>query len=126
MSYLLTFFDLNVVELRNTTRNATGLFVLAMSLEEAVLRQSHLYSQPQKFNLPPFHTKLGLMKNFAKLTGKKNSRGFTYLQKKFPNVSEAKPREGIFVGPQIRELLGDVSFQQVLTPLQLNSWLAFK
>ena len=66
------------------------------------------------------------MKNFVKSMAKKNSGGFKYLQKKFPNVSEAKLREGIFVGPQIRELLGDLGFEQALTPLELNAWLAFK
>ena len=82
--------------------------------------------QPQRIYLPPLHIKLGLVKNFVKSMGKKNSRGFKYLQKKFPNVSEAKLKEGIFVGPQIRELLGELGFQQVLTPLELNAWLAFK
>ena len=66
------------------------------------------------------------MKNFVKSMGKKNSRGFKHLQKKFPNVSEAKLSAGIFVVPQIRELLGDLGFEQALTPLELNAWLAFK
>ena len=66
------------------------------------------------------------MKNFVKAMGKENSRGFKCLQKNFPNVNEAKLREGIFVGPQIRELLGDLGFEQALTPLELNAWLAFK
>ena len=78
--------------------------------------------QPQKIDLPPLHIKLGLMKNFVKLI----SRGLKYLQKKFPNISEAKLRERSFVGPQTRELLGDLGFEKVLTPLELNAWLAFK
>ena len=72
--------------------------------------------QPQKIYLPPLHIKLGLMKNFVKSMAKKNSRGFKYLQKKFPNVSEAKLREGIFVGPQISELLGELDLKRPSVP----------
>jgi len=30
---------------------------------------------------------------------------FTYLEEKFPRLSEAKLKEGIFIGPQIRDLI---------------------
>jgi len=50
------------------------------------------------------HIKLGLIKNFVKGTVK-TSRGFEYLREKFPNVRDAKIEEGIFIGPQIRELM---------------------
>ena len=49
------------------------------------------------------HIKLGLMKNFVKGMDK-TGRGFEYVRKKFPNVSDAKIKEGIFIGPQIREM----------------------
>jgi len=38
------------------------------------------------------------MKNFVKGMDK-ISRGFEYLRNKFPNVSDAKIEEGIFIGP---------------------------
>ncbi len=60
---------------------------------------------PKKIFLPSLHIKLGLMKIFVKAIGKKNSRGYYYLVAKFPKISGAKLKEGIFVGPQIRELL---------------------
>ena len=35
----------------------------------------------------------------------RTGEGFAYLKNKFPRVSDAKIKEGIFVGPQIRELM---------------------
>ena len=62
--------------------------------------------------LPPFHIKLGLMKNFVKAL--KNGKGFLYLKEKFPRISEGKLKEGIFIGPQIREVMQDKKFDDVL------------
>lgn len=53
---------------------------------------------PGKIILPPLHIKLGLFKNFVKAMDKSNA-GFCYLKEKFPRVSDAKIKEGIFVGP---------------------------
>jgi hypothetical protein len=56
---------------------------------------------PEKMILPPLHIKLGLMKQFLKaLAG--NGNCFLYLSNKFPAFSQAKVKEGIFVGPQSR------------------------
>jgi hypothetical protein len=51
--------------------------------------------------LPPLHIKLGQIKNFVKAMDQ-NSAGFLYLTNKLPRISEAKVREGVFAGPQIR------------------------
>ena len=40
----------------------------------------------------------------------KTGRGFEYVRNKFPNVSDAKIEEGIFIGLQIRELVQDKQF----------------
>lgn len=80
---------------------------------------------PQNVLLPPLHIKLGLMKNFVKALKKENP-SFQYLQKKFPGISEAKLRAGIFVGPQIRELFKDAIFETVLSAEEKQAWLAFK
>jgi len=53
---------------------------------------------PVKIYLPPLHTKIGLMKNFVQGMDK-TGRGFEYVRNKFPNVSDAKIKEGIFIGP---------------------------
>jgi len=37
-----------------------------------------------------------------------NSKGFQYLSNNFPNISTAELKEGIFVGSQIREILGSL------------------
>ena len=80
----------------------------------------------QKNLLPPLHIKLGLFKNFVKSMSKVNSEGFQYISRKFSLVSQAKLKEGIFVGPQIRELLNDIEFEHQLNSKELKAWLAFK
>jgi len=37
----------------------------------------------------------------------KTGFGFEYVRNKFPNVSDAKIKGGIFIGPQIKELMQD-------------------
>jgi len=54
--------------------------------------------------LSPLHIKLGNMKYFVKGMDK-TGRGFEYVRNKFPNVGDTKIMEGIFVGPQIREVM---------------------
>ncbi|GBM11613.1 hypothetical protein AVEN_180159-1 [Araneus ventricosus] len=61
-------------------------------------------SASEKIPLSPLHIKLGLMKNFVKAMDCGGS-GFQYLRMKFPKVSETKIKEGIFVGPQFRQLM---------------------
>ena len=56
---------------------------------------------PEKIYLPTLHIKLGLMKNFVKGMDKTGC-AFEYVRNKFPNASDAKIKEGIFIGPQIR------------------------
>ena len=58
--------------------------------------------------------------------GKTNSRGFQYLAEKFPNISTAKMKEGIFIGPQIRSVLQDDGFEHYLSADELAAWKAFK
>jgi len=66
---------------------------------------------PEKIFLPPLHIKLGLTKDFVKGMDKTGC-GFEYVRNKFPNVSDAKIKEGIFIGPQIRELMQDKQFDE--------------
>jgi hypothetical protein len=57
--------------------------------------------EPSKILLPSMHLKLGLMKNFVKVMNQEEA-AFTYLREEFPRLSEAKLKEVIFIGPQIR------------------------
>lgn len=80
---------------------------------------------PQKIILPPLHIKLGLMKNFIKALDK-TKPAFQYLCTVFTNLSEAKLKEGIFVGPQIRKILDDTKFESLLTEVEKAAWNSFK
>ena len=53
------------------------------------------------------------MKNFLKGMDK-TSRGFEYVRNKFPNLSDAKIKESIFIGPQIKELMQGKQFDEDL------------
>jgi len=65
------------------------------------------------------------MKNFVKAMCKESS-DFLYLKEKFPAISDAKIKEGIFVGPQIRQLIEDNVFEQKLSATEKAAWVAFK
>ena len=65
------------------------------------------------------------MKNFVKALNKEGAT-FKYLETKFPYVSDAKLKAGIFIGPQIRELMCDEGFEEVLTEVEAKAWFSFK
>ncbi|XP_025073388.1 LOW QUALITY PROTEIN: uncharacterized protein LOC112552414, partial [Pogonomyrmex barbatus] len=64
--------------------------------------------EPSKIFLPPLHIKLGLMKQFVKALNKDGSY-YAYLAKKFPAITDAKLKEGIF-DDAIRTILRDGAF----------------
>ena len=72
--------------------------------------------------LPPLRIKLDLMKNYVKSLVKEG-QAFAYLQHKFPYISDAKLKAGIFNGHQIRELMRDVSFDEIMNVIQLRACL---
>jgi len=45
------------------------------------------------------------------------------VRNKFPNVSDAKIKESMFIGPQIRELTQDKQFDEDLNETERNAWL---
>jgi hypothetical protein len=47
-----------------------------------------------------------------------NGAGFAYLKETFPRISDTKIREGVFEGPQIREFMQDVKFEEQLTQVE--------
>ena len=65
------------------------------------------------------------MKNFMKALHK-NGAAFQHLSTVFPGLSAAKLKEGIFVGPQIWEVLKDTDFEELLNLKELRAWEAFK
>jgi len=66
-----------------------------------------------KILLPPLHIKLGLMINFVKAIDRTGS-AFKYVAKKFPRLSEAKIKVGVFVVLEIRKLFRDDNFNNLL------------
>lgn len=55
---------------------------------------------PKKILLPPLHIKLGLMKQLVRALPKEGEC-FQYLCAQFPGLSDAKLKEGVFVGPDL-------------------------
>ena len=53
----------------------------------------------------------------------KTGHGFEYVRNKFPNVSDAKIKEGVFTGLQIRELMQDIWLDEDLNETEGNAWL---
>ncbi|GBL81444.1 hypothetical protein AVEN_143720-1 [Araneus ventricosus] len=74
--------------------------------------------EPGKILLHPLHIKLGLIKNFVNAMDKEGGK-FNHLRGLFPHLSEAKLKEGIFVGPQIRKLICDPVFESNLNQKEL-------
>lgn len=100
--------------------------------------------QSERIILPPLHLKLGYMKQFVKKLDQKG-RAFLYLKTLFPKLSEAKIKEGtvtafiyylfdfksisfisgIFVGPEIRKVMKDKQFAELLTQIESRAWKSF-
>ncbi|GBN49881.1 hypothetical protein AVEN_81567-1 [Araneus ventricosus] len=78
----------------------------------------------EKNLLPPLRIKLGLM-NFVTAMDCGGS-GFQYLSLKFPKVSQTKIKEGIFAGPQFRQLMKNLVFESKLTKKEAAAWTSFK
>jgi hypothetical protein len=78
-----------------------------------------------KILLPSTHLKLGLVKNFVKAMNQEEVT-FTYLSEKFPRLSGAKLKEGVFIGPQIRDFIKDEYFDILLQGDEKAAWDSFK
>jgi hypothetical protein len=53
-------------------------------------------------------------------------KGFEYLIEKFPKLSDAKLKDGIFIGPQIREMINYDPLEHLLTESEKSALLKFK
>ena len=68
--------------------------------------------------------KLGLMKQFLKVL-EKSERLFDFICFEFSGLSIEKKKNGVFDGPQIRQLLRDTSFVSSMNPIEARAWMAF-
>ena len=75
--------------------------------------------------MPPLHIKLGIIKPFVEALDK-SSPCFKYIASNFPHLSDAKVKEGIFNGPQIRKLLKDRNFEQTMNAVELAAWISMR
>ncbi|KAF2358524.1 hypothetical protein FHG87_010724 [Trinorchestia longiramus] len=80
--------------------------------------QENLLVNRNKVLLPSLHIKLGLMRHFVKAMDR-NGAAFQHLYILFPALSFAKLKEGIFVGPQIRERGGGGGRPSILVDLRV-------
>ena len=80
---------------------------------------------PKKVLLTSLHIKLGLMKQFVKALDREGLL-FKYLARQFSYLSDAKIKEGIFVGLQIRELMKTTEVENVMTSVEKEAWISFK
>lgn len=83
-----------------------------------------LLVNPQNTLLPILHIKLGLFKNFVKAMGK-DGEALAFIEKKFPKVSEAKVKAGVFDGPQIKELIKDDKLDENMNESEKKAWKYF-
>ena len=74
---------------------------------------------------PPLHIKLGLFKQFVKALNK-DSPVFSFLQLTFPSLSNAKIKEGVFIGLQIRKLFRNDEFNKMLKEDERITWNCLK
>jgi len=65
------------------------------------------------------------MKIFVKAINQEET-AFSYLREKFFRLSEAKLKEGIFIGPQIQDLIKDEYFDKLLQGDEKAAWDSFK
>ena len=66
-----------------------------------------------------------MMKQFVKALPK-DGETFKYLSSKFPRLSESKLKEGVFVSPDIRKLMKDNNFENVMKDVERSAWSSFK
>lgn len=124
-----TKFPCYLCELDSRARNLRWIKQEWSVRTEMILGEKNIYNynliDPKKVLLPPLHIKLGLMKQFVKALDKEN-KSFKYLASKFPKLSSAKIKEGIFDGPQIRLLMRDSNFLKSMNLTEKEAWLSFQ
>ena len=56
----------------------------------------------------------------------REGEGFKYLTELFPRLSEAKIKEVIFTGPDIRKVICDPEFEKKISQKELAAWKEFE
>ena len=78
-----------------------------------------------KILLPPLHIKLGLIKQYVKALDHKGNT-FQRICSMFPKLTEAKLKGGIFIGPQVSQMLASQELQAGMIAVERRAWIAFQ
>lgn len=78
------------------------------------MSNGELLLDPLKILFRYLHIKLGLKNHFV-IVLNNESLAIIYLQGFFPKLSEAKVKDGVFVGPQIKKIIECKEFLTKLT-----------
>lgn len=109
--------------IRITMKNKIFNLEMSMMLVNIMWSTQHLLIV--RVHIPPFHIKLGLMKNCVKGIDHGNS-GFQYLKVRLKGIlTNDKLEPGAFIGPQIRSIIHDSSFPSNLHEMKLDAWTSF-
>ena len=92
------------------------------SLEPGIINvKNQRLMEPSKILLPSMLLKFGQIKKFLKAMNQEEA-AFTYLWETFPRLSEAKLKEVIFIGTQIRDIIKDEYFEKLLQGDEKLAW----
>ncbi len=79
---------------------------------------------PAKVLIPPLHIKLGLIKQFVKQLDSAG-QAFQHVRQLFPKLSETKIKSGVFIGPQVKQLINSDAFARTLSRVERAAWSSF-
>ena len=79
----------------------------------------------EKVLLPLLHIKLGLVKQFVKALGFEGEI-LQEIRSMFPRLSEAKIKDGLFVGSQVNTMLKSKTLEEKINETEKEAWQAFR
>jgi len=126
-SFFSSSFSFGTIkQLKDTILGSTDLAGKILFPEHVMLRTLYCWIlNLEKVLLPPLHINLGIMKNFVKALDR-NSEGILYLCSKFPNLSDARGKRGIFVGVHIGKVTCDKNFKRKFNSTEMAAWTSFR
>ncbi|KAJ4450201.1 hypothetical protein ANN_01608 [Periplaneta americana] len=102
-------------------RSTGSMFVCQQGFKQPCFDRERVYLYHISSEVPG---KL-LIKNFVKGINHE-TEAFKHIQEKFSAISDSKIKEGVFNGPQIREIMKDNHFESLLEGKEKAAWIVFK
>lgn len=121
---VVNFFYMTVGQQRGITTFPCFIYELDSRARDQGWSKNHWAVRKTKILQTTLYIKIGLLKYFSKhcLRDDMCSKNST---QKFPHSSEDKLREGVFVGPNIRQILFDSNFNSRMFTKQKDAWISF-